>query len=477
MIQDAFIHVFSCSTGYYLYDVNSDLILKINEDTYNILKSDKQLEENEQIKKLKKAGYLKNKHVQITEHPMTPFLESFYKSKLNAMTLQVTQNCNLRCEYCVYSGKYTTRTHSNKRMSYELARKGIDFLLSHSTDSKELSLGFYGGEPLLEFELIKKCINYIEQQAPERKIRYLITTNATLLNATIAEYMVQHNFDVTISFDGPREVHDKYRRFASEDRGTYDIVMENANYIKDKYHEYFKTNVSFNTVLNPQNGYGCVSDYINGEDLFNDVMFSAGIVNDLGLREEPQDISDKFKEEYRYEYFKLLLSKIGKIQDSKVSKIVQSDFARLLMMRGGRHRSGDNELPEKWHHGGPCIPGQRTLFLNVDGNFYPCEKVCEKAEKAIMGNVWDGIDVEKAVKILNVEKLTETKCRHCWAYRYCNFCIRFAEPEQGSLKENMLRQCNEMRKIVEETFKDYCVLRELGYDFETQSIKKQGVDR
>lgn len=468
-----FIHLFKCSTGFYLYDVNSDLILKINEDTYRILESNGEIDDNKQIIKLKRAGYLKNKHVQISEHPMTPFLATFYKTQLNALTLQVTQNCNLRCEYCVYSGKYTTRTHSNKRMSYDMAKKGIDYLLAHSRESEELTLGFYGGEPLLEFPLIKKCVDYIEQKIPEKKIRYLITTNGTLLSKEIVEYMVKHNFDIIISLDGPREIHDKYRRFANDGQGTYNIIMEKIKYVKNTYKDFFKTNVKFNTVLNPREGYDCVSDYIRGDELLSDAGLTASIVSDIGLKGEEQELSNKFLEEYRYEYFKLLLSKVGKIQEYNISNVVQNEFARLLAMRGGKHQNGGRELPEKFHHGGPCIPGQRTVFLNVEGKFYPCEKVCEMANIAEIGDVWNGIDISKAGRILNIEKDTEEKCKQCWAYRYCNFCIRFAEPEEGSLEKNILQRCHGMQKTVEETFKDYCILRECGYDFEANTVKKQ----
>lgn len=76
--------------------------------------------------------------------------------------MQVTQNCNLRCQYCVYSGSYINRVHNNKRMSVEVAKQAIDFLVKHSENSKEISIGFYGGEPLLEVPLIREVVDYAE---------------------------------------------------------------------------------------------------------------------------------------------------------------------------------------------------------------------------------------------------------------------------------------------------------------------------
>lgn len=99
----------------------------------------------------------------VVEHFETSLLESLYENSLNTIILQVTQNCNLRCQYCVYSGSYINRVHNNKRMSVEVAKQAIDFLAKHSMNSKEISIGFYGGEPLLEFSLIQEIVDYAER--------------------------------------------------------------------------------------------------------------------------------------------------------------------------------------------------------------------------------------------------------------------------------------------------------------------------
>ena len=473
MKNKPYIHLFRCSTGYYLYDVNTDCILKVSEETFQILERRKG--ENDQIRKLISAGYLKENHVEISEHPMTPYLESFYKKHLSAISLQVTQSCNLRCDYCVYSGKYSNRTHSNKKMSFEMAKKGIDYLLEHSAESPTISVGFYGGEPLLEFPLIQRCVEYVEKNDIERDKKFLITTNATLLTPTVIDFLVSHNFNITISFDGPKEIHDKYRRFAGNNRGSYDVVMENVKYIKKKYNAFFKDNVQFNTVLSPTESYQCIGEFLQGDEVLKDSIFISSIVSDIGVKDKSTtEVTELFAEEYNYEYFKVLMAKLGKIQEKNVSIIARGLFQTLGMMRGGKQRISNSELPRKWHHSGPCIPGKRTIFINADGNFYPCEKVCEKADLAIMGNVDEGINISKAKKILNIEKYTGTECRSCWAYRHCSFCIRYAEPDENKLRENVLNRCAGMRKSVENTFKDYCIMRELGYDFECDCIKRKG---
>lgn len=465
-MKQPFVHVFSCSLGYFLYDVNSDNILKISKESAEILK--KGTEFNYQLKILEEAGYLKSNRVQISEHPAGPLLEKFYQNGLKGLTLQVTQNCNLRCSYCVYSGLYNTRTHSNKRMSFELAKKGIDYLLDHSQDTEELRIGFYGGEPLLEYELICKCVNYITQHANGKKINYYITTNATLLTQTIINFLVQNNFTLTISFDGPKDIHDSQRRFVNTNKGSFDVVISNLQFIKEHFPCYFKQNVNLNMVLNPENQYKKISDFIKGENLFQDLSISATLISNLGKKEK-NTISSTFREEYYYEFFKVLLCALGRFDKKNISPLLKTEFNTLTQIRKGKQYQGLNILPKKWHHGGPCIPGERTIFLNVDGDFYPCERVCENKNVASIGNINDGIDVRKAQQMLNIEQATTEMCKNCWAYQYCDFCIRLAGPEENSFLTNVLEACEGMKLSTENLFLDYCVLKELGYDFETET--------
>ena len=154
-------------------------------------------------------------------------MESLYENNLNTIILQVTQNCNLRCQYCVYSGSYINRVHNNKRMSVEVAKQAIDFLVKHSENSKEISIGFYGGEPLLEVPLIREVVDYAEGVFSGKKLLFNMTTNATLLNIETAKYLYEKKFNVTISLDGPKATHVSNRIFANSNKGTFDAVMQN----------------------------------------------------------------------------------------------------------------------------------------------------------------------------------------------------------------------------------------------------------
>ena len=146
------------------------------------------------------------------------------------MILGLTENCNLRCKYCIFSGNYEEmRTHTFKRMEKETALKSVqnmDYIneWKEYAPDKQPVISFYGGEPLLRFDLIQEVVAYVKQTG--FKTMFSMTTNGTLLTDHIIEFLVTHNVMISVSLDGSKEMHDKNRVFANE-RGTFDVVYGN----------------------------------------------------------------------------------------------------------------------------------------------------------------------------------------------------------------------------------------------------------
>jgi len=159
--------LFQTPNGCYFFDANKDEMIPISRESYQYL-NEGQKENTGLIKEmptelsnLLKQGYLNPEStVKEIKHPYTDYLEIFLERKITMMTLQLTQDCNFRCKYCTYSEEHnkSQRSHSAKVMSWETAKKAVHFLRDHSADSKSVNIGFYGGEPLLEFSLLKKII-------------------------------------------------------------------------------------------------------------------------------------------------------------------------------------------------------------------------------------------------------------------------------------------------------------------------------
>ena len=471
-IDAPFIHLFKTPLGFYLYDVNTGQILKIDKRVYNYLANVKKDTDEETLQKiniLREEGFLKNNRVEITEHPYTELLPFALQTRMGNLILQVTQNCNLRCEYCIYSGNYKTRGHSNTRKTFYTAKKAIDFLIQQSKERHKIFIGFYGGEPLLEFELIKKCVKYADEMADGKEVVYVMTTNATLLSEKVIDYMIEHQFKLTISVDGPREIHNRSRVFANKEEGSYDIMMRNIKRIKEKSESYYQESVQFNTVMLANDGFSCLENYFHGDELFSDSFFSASTVSSSYAKSE-SDISDEFLQEQQYELFKSFLGMLHRLDSKHVSILLDGYIGRMKQFDTMRHQLGRREVPAKWHRGGPCIPIVNRAFVTAEGNILPCERVCEIANISKLGTIEEGIDIGKAQKVLNLEKYTEDNCHNCWAYAECTTCIQCCDSKEDNISENILKCCKQVKHGTEEVLKDCAVLKELGYDFESDSL-------
>lgn len=467
--EQPFIHLFKTSTGHYLYDVNMDKILKISFNVYCFLKSNgKEYKDDPNvlyyIERVKRVGFLKSTHVEETEHPDTDYVKYYLRSGLENLVLQVTQNCNLRCEYCVYSegSGYNNRHHNNKRMSWETAKKAIDYFLDHSRDSEVIYIGFYGGEPLLEIPLIKKCMDYILENVEFRRVNFNITTNATLLNEEVIQFLVDYHVYLLFSFDGPKQIQDAGRKFAGTGKGTYEKVMDNIRLFQKKHKEYFEQYVDFNSVLCEGNSFQEIYDFYKTESVFRKSKISIGFPSDSD-RDTTIKIDDNYYAEYSYYKFLLFLYKTGWFKINVPYMCSVKDIN--LIGRLEKSISNTNKkLPRKGHHSGPCVPGAFRMFVNIDGDIFSCERVSEVAGKGTIGNIETGINERKVKDCINFERLTAERCHNCWAYNQCNLCITYLDKLQKTNSKGICEVCENVKKRVESNLKDYVILNEMGYN-------------
>ncbi len=461
MNQKPFIHLFQTTLGYYFFDVNTDTIVKIPQKTYQVLSDLPEDCDDRLILKLKKAGLLLPNRKRITKHPETDYLFYQFKSNLRTLLLQVTQDCNQRCDYCVYSGKYNNRVHSTDRMTFEMAKRGIDMVLSHSKDAEVLFFGFYGGEPLLEKELIKQCIEYIDNSVEGKTIQYNITTNGTLLTGDIVELFVNHNVSLMISLDGPAEIHNKNRGFATGEGNPHSIIMKNLYNLKQKYPSYYKEHISFSTVLDGISDFKCIDSFFAEDVLFNEkVIMSVPVSNNYSKNINGQ--RDQFIEDNRYALFLNLLAIVGRISEQDTSKLLKLQKESVTSSRNTKCFGDQKELPYCTHRNGGCIPGIHKLFLTTCGDFYSCEKVSECSDVCKIGNIYEGVDLPKIAKLSNLQLVTEEECQRCWAFGYCTICLAQADDMEKLSKELILKRCPKVRCEIEDMFKDYCMCKEIA---------------
>ena len=455
--------VFSTPKNQYLYDRYSNAIVRITDEESielsNILDGKILKEESRIYRELQKKGILKEREIEVIEHPETPYLPHLLAHNIEQLTLQVTQNCNLRCSYCVYGGSYINRHHCNKRMDFQMAKKAIDFALERSSDSRRLSIGFYGGEPFLEFELIKQCINYVHEMVEGKDVLFTVTTNGTLLTEDKMKFLSENDVQVVISLDGMKEEHDRNRKFANG-LGSFDVIMNNIKKIKELYPTYVKQNVNFNTVISPNTNLSRVEKYFSVNEVLSDsyVMFNS--LSESGL-EETLEYEEIALIKRRFEYLKMLLFMLGKVAPEYVSRIMTYEKFELENTYRGFQKH--IPIPRYMHHSGPCVPGIKRCFVSCDGNLYPCERVPE-LQCTCIGNISSGFEEEKVSSMLNIGKLSAEECKRCWALRLCMLCIKDIQlTENIPGKKEKISACAGSKSNVLANIMTAATLYELGY--------------
>ena len=458
------IKTFATPGGKYVFDRETNALLSVSDEEFAAFGRIENQEDNdndwELLKRYTVQGYLQESKLRKIEHGVTPYLRHQLNSQISQLTLCVTQNCNLRCSYCTYGGNYNyQRPHSDKIMSLDTMKKSVDFIMARSRGLSKVSLGFYGGEPLLAIENIKACVAYVKDKYKGKQVYYTITTNGTVFNDDIICFLHENEINVSISIDGPRDIHNRNRVF-EDGSPSFDKIMTNMEYIKEHYPDFFKQ-ISFFTVVAPGADFSCVNEFFNASDVMADNMVSQRIVNSYDAKEDVL-YDDMYGLTYGYQHMRVLLAALDMYTKSKLSKLFITNITNTERFY---ERLSKREMYEADHPGGPCVPGVMRPFVSIDGSIFPCERVNEGSAAMKIGHIDTGIDLEKAEAVLNVGKLSEDECISCWNFHHCGLCAAGCDGGNALSKEIRLNNCAEQMNNTGETLETVCLLLENGYDF------------
>ena len=361
---------------------------------------------NRIIKSEKKLTQMVKSHrVNIIPQFDREYIEMNLQTNRQQLILSVTENCNLRCKYCAYyDTRYIQKENKVVKMSFEIAKCAIDSYITHSEWAEKRCIAFYGGEPLLNLDLIKQCVDYVNSLNLNKEMMFLITTNAVLITEEVAEFLYRNRFNVNISLDGPQIIHDRYR-IDAYGQDTFDRIMNAINYLLKIDFEFYKTHLYFLSVLAPPKSLKSILDFFSLMPFGN--QYSRLIVTkhmedvlrdmyDTGYVDEPDINTDCYPRE--------MIVKMNNIE--RVRKILNQN--PIL---------NNNISP-----GAYCLPIVRRLFVAADGGYYICEK-CDQIERNCYGSVYEGINYDKLCKKQEeVISFHENNCKRCWALRFCNVC-------------------------------------------------------
>lgn len=454
---------FKSANEHYVYDTWSNKILHIDSRMFHVLNAESldKLKSNpeyvdtfEELEKAKKTGLFSLKTPKIKSFPednLDEFLNKHLSKGPSQLILGITEQCNLRCRYCAYSGLYETeRTHSEKRMPLSMAKNVIDWYLSFDRD--EYSIGFYGGEPLLEKDKIKKIINYVKSKT-DRKIIYSLTTNATLIDDDILNLLVDNNVRLTVSLDGPPDVHDRYRVF-KDGKGSFDIIFEKLSIIKKKLPDYY-SNISFNIVMAPPYKLSEIRTFISQyPELFEDNSIR---INQMNTAHKEMNIFEQTDmRSYAEDQKKIYKNFCDSIVGGKRAETLSNSFFQDRFLH--IHKRSMCKMKDKTATHGQCIPGLRKCYVDTEGYYHMCERVNSAFP---IGHVSDGFDYKSIANFLKAyDKFFKEDCSKCWAVRFCGKCYNNFKSIDGWSSANMLSFCDSKRRDIKYSLSEYCRLRQ-----------------
>jgi uncharacterized protein len=475
--QRPFTKLFSYKDKIYCYDVGTNHIMRINKVLADVLKKYDYTNTDSVIRFFEKrydgkdvcraiqmidtfnreqGGFISggkvNLEFPVEEEKFRWLTDNF----LNHLILNVTEKCNFRCQYCSFSGSCRyDRLHSHRSMSWQMMKDSIDFFLKRSKyiveqTKRRLILGFYGGEPLLEYERVFRLVEYIKRNYKNIFPRFFfsVTTNGSQLTKDVIHKLIAYNFSVKISLDGPKEIHDRYR--VSEDgAGTFDRIRNNLDLFKKIDERFFRENLGFAVVLAPEYEIERIFEFFldNYPDHLPNVSFSK--VNpfdtyffdsfNMIAEEKKFDITlEKFKEEY-------IKSKESSKKDLLLNSLFEGEVSQI-------HTRGLFPLPDSSYPNGICMPGIKRLFVDVEGNLHLCERTNGKFS---FGNIYDGFDVKKVFLLVNKYIEAADNCHNCWAVRFCSDCFLSAIKDGDFSRERKRVNCAMSRKKILSFMKAY----------------------
>lgn len=345
-------------------------------------------------------------------------------SNLDNLVFQVTNDCNLQCKYCCYGELYENPSSSFRGpMTFDIARRVIDYLseywksgLNHSRKNI-IGIGFYGGEPLLNFDLIKQIVSYILNLDLQNTPRFVfnMTTNGMLLDRYM-DFIADHNFSLLISLDG-NKLHD-YLRVDKSNSSSFERVYANIKSLQSKYPDYFEKKVSFNSLLNSKSSVKDVYQFIYSE--FGKIP----MIGPLSINGLKSDKIDDFKSIYKPYQETEEMAKIFKNTSVKYKNIgfffyyhlknSYKQYCDLLL----KDRRSINKIPT-----GTCIPFFKKMFVTADGDILACERI---GLEQVLGKVTDYVilDFEKISNIYNAYySFIRKQCFNCFRADDCPECF------------------------------------------------------
>ncbi len=426
--------IFKNNNHKYIYCIKDNKVCEIDDKTLALLNQDGKTNEEiknnlsslfsedelaKLIKSMYEYGFIENKDYELKNN------SNQISSNISVINLLVVQDCNLRCSYCYGDGgKY----QNSGIMDFCTAKKSVDFLIDKSK-SEKLGICFFGGEPLLNFELIKEVVDYCHKKETEigKIFKFSMTSNGTLINKEIEEFIINNNIKLQISIDGDKKTHDS-NRYYSDKSGSYETVLKNTKSLMEKGLLGARGTITTKEL-----------DLVHTYDFLHSIGF-----NEIALAPAFNLLTDKEYDMMADAYIDFYLNFEKRIKEKKYEEVKNNKM--FMQQLDYIHNSSIRTTG--------CGVGKNLYAISINGDIYPCQRFVG-SEEAILGNVFEDDnkqkDFLKKITINNFEK-----CSKCWIRNLCvGGCIHNNFSSTGDINSPYEPQCEYKRKVTTEAINIY----------------------
>lgn len=393
---------------------------------YKDIDRDELTEIYESVEGLKEQGKL---FTEDTFEPKATMLKAKTNGVVKALCLHIAHTCNLNCEYCFASqGKY----HGDRAvMSFEVGKRALDFLIENSGSRRNLEVDFFGGEPLMNFDVVKQLVAYARSVEKEKgkNFRFTLTTNGVLIDDDVIEFANKEMSNVVLSLDGRKEIHDHYR-VDYNGKGSWEkIVPKFQKLVNAREGKNYYMRGTF-THRNP--------DFLEDIKTMLDLGFTELSMEPVVCGEsDPSRLTEEDKEIVMKQYEDLAKLMIEKDREGKPFTF----YHYMLDLKGG---------PCIYKRISGCGAGTEYMAVTPWGDLYPCHQFVGD-EKFLLGNIFDGVKNDNIrEEFFKCNVYTREECKNCWARLYCSGgCFANAYHATGSVNGIYEYGCDLFRKRME----------------------------
>jgi uncharacterized protein len=336
-------------------------------------------------------------------------------------------------------------------MNMATVTKAVDFFYNHCQKVEDPALGFYGGEPLLEFPLIQKVVDYTYKKA-FKSINFSLTTNGSLLSDEVIRYFINNNFSLLVSIDGPESINDRYRRFANG-KGTFQKTYQNLQRFREIDEDFFCSNIGLQVMIPPPADFAQLYEFFSNDPVLKGIRITISSVSD-----EANTFFDRFSPE------KFKSKGLGKLKERFRKDLIETGRCKNLFLEALFQRPLLDLQKRKLYSRhvsfhpsrGVCFPGVRRVFVKPNGDLLTCEKV---NDSLVIGNIDKGYDLDQIFDMMEkyVKPLNQI-CLNCWAIRLCGSCFSSHFSNNGYDIGGKQKSCESTQESIIDALMEYCLI-------------------